>query len=261
MCILMLGANAAVNDREGSLRRIFKSTNLVDVFELHTGRKSEILTYTRGTKRIDFILSSCNLLPYVKKVGYTAFYDVSESDHRGTFIELSNDILDHKIELKQPKKREICSKSKKCNIYEYKQDIHKEFIKQNIYKDGDILYKLTMQPHYHEQYLTKKLNNIDHKVTKIVLRAEKKNRTRKSNNKWSIALHQQSLLCRYWSIIKRGMKKRKGNTKTNDENIQATVAAKPTKLRRDHWRCIGLQTKPNRSKRTKAKSGYKARTN
>jgi vacuolar-type H+-ATPase catalytic subunit A/Vma1 len=113
------------------------------------------------TKRIDFILSSHNLLPYIKKVRYTAFYDASGSDHRAAFIELSNDVIDNKIELKQPNKREIGSKSKKCDIYEYKQDIYKEFIKQNIYKEVDILYKLTKQNNYDEQYLTKKLNNID----------------------------------------------------------------------------------------------------
>jgi exonuclease III len=96
MCIVMLDANEAVEDKEGSLRRIFKSTNLVDVFELHTGRKCEIPTYTRGTKRIDFILASYNLLSYAKKVGYIVFYDASESDHRGAFIELSNGIIDNK---------------------------------------------------------------------------------------------------------------------------------------------------------------------
>jgi hypothetical protein len=153
--------------RKARLER-FKSTNLVDIFELHTGKKCETPTYTRGTKRIDFILSSYNLLPYVKRVGYTALYDASESDHRGAFIELSNDLIDNKIELKRPKKREIGSKSK-SDIYGYKQTVHQDFIKENIYTEVDLLYELSKQYKYDEQYLIKKLNNIDYKVTKILL--------------------------------------------------------------------------------------------
>jgi hypothetical protein len=139
-----------------------------------------------------------------------------------------------KIELKRPKKREIGSKTKKCDIYEYKQEIHKEFNKQNIYKELDILHEITKQTNYDTQYLTKKLNHIDHKVTKIVLKAEKKNGTRKHDNEWSVALHQQSLLCRYWSIIKKGMKNGretrnqttklyKKMSKNNQENLDKII--------------------------------------
>jgi hypothetical protein len=103
----MLDANKAIEDREGSLRRIFRETKLVDIFNLHTGQECNLPAYSRGTKCIDFILSSFDLIPYVENVGYTAFYDTSESDHRGAFIELSNKILDNKVELKRPKQREI----------------------------------------------------------------------------------------------------------------------------------------------------------
>jgi hypothetical protein len=107
----------------------------VDVFNLHTGQECNIPTYTRGTKRIDFILASYNILPFVEKVGYTAFYDASESDHRGAFLELSDKIIDNKVELKRPKKLDIGSKSKKVDIYNYKQQItrnslDKKYMKQ-----------------------------------------------------------------------------------------------------------------------------------
>jgi hypothetical protein len=69
MCVVMMDANKAIEDKEGSLRKNFKATNLVDVFTMHTGQQCEIPIYTRGTKRIDFILASYKLLPYVKKSG------------------------------------------------------------------------------------------------------------------------------------------------------------------------------------------------
>jgi ribosomal protein S18 len=61
-CILMMDANEAIEDREGSLRKIFNNSNLVDIFSYHTGQTCTIPTYSRETKRIDFILASYNLL-------------------------------------------------------------------------------------------------------------------------------------------------------------------------------------------------------
>jgi hypothetical protein len=160
----------------------------------------------RGTQRINFILSSYNLPPYVRKVGYTAFYDASGSDHRGAFIKLSNNIIGNKIELQRPKKQNIGSKSKKNNIYEYKQEDHREFTKERIYKSINRIYATALLQNYDEQYVTRKLNEIDRKVTKIILRAESNKGSIQYKNEWSIGLHQQSLLCRYWSTIERGMK-------------------------------------------------------
>jgi hypothetical protein len=129
---MMMDANEAIKDREGSLRKEFNETNLVDAFHIHTGQECKIPTYSRGTKRIDFVLTSYDLIPHVKKVGYTAFYDASESDNHGAFIEFSEKIIDNKIELKRPDKRHIGSKSKKDAIYKYKQEVHLEFVKQKI---------------------------------------------------------------------------------------------------------------------------------
>jgi hypothetical protein len=38
-----------------------------------------------------------------------------------------------------------------------------------------------------------------------MLRAEKNNASKHYESEWLVALHQQSLMCRYWSVIKRGM--------------------------------------------------------
>jgi hypothetical protein len=41
-CILMLDANKAIEDKEGSMRKIFNNTNLVDIFSNHTRQKCTI---------------------------------------------------------------------------------------------------------------------------------------------------------------------------------------------------------------------------
>jgi hypothetical protein len=71
-CIVMMDANEAIADKEVSLKRIFRQTKLVDAFHLHTGSECTIPTYSRGTKRIDFILTSHSLVKFIENIGYTA---------------------------------------------------------------------------------------------------------------------------------------------------------------------------------------------
>jgi hypothetical protein len=144
------------------------------------------------------------LIPHIKKVGYTAFYEASESDHRGAFYELSDKIIDNKIELKQPEKRQIGSKSKKEAIYRYKQEVHCEFTKQKIYQTVDIIVDLS-HLNCEEVKMKRMLDNVDRKITKIMLKAEKNNAVHCYDSEWSVALHQQALLCKYWARIKNGM--------------------------------------------------------
>ena len=100
-----------------------------------------IPTYVRGTKRIDFILTSINILPFVSRMGYTAFYEVNESDHRGMFIDLSNKLLDNRVELRRPKKRLIGSNCKGELIYKYKERIHNLFNIHKIYEKAQRVYE------------------------------------------------------------------------------------------------------------------------
>jgi hypothetical protein len=59
---------------------------------------------------------------------------------------------------------------------------------------------------YDAEYLETLINEIDQRITQIVLKTEKKNASKQYDNKWSITLHQQSLICRYWATIRRGKK-------------------------------------------------------
>ena len=45
-------------------------------------------TYARGTKKIDFILVTPELLPLVKNSGMLPFYEGIHTDHRGMFVDL-----------------------------------------------------------------------------------------------------------------------------------------------------------------------------
>jgi hypothetical protein len=99
-------------------------TSLIDTFSHIANSPCNIPTHTRGSKRIDYIFTSQNLLPYVKKMGYLSFYEANDSDHRGLFIDLNQNIVDKKVELVRPPERHIGTKCRKHIIYKYKQAIH-----------------------------------------------------------------------------------------------------------------------------------------
>jgi hypothetical protein len=113
LCVLMWDS--------GSIKKIMKETTLVDTFSQIAGDPGGLSTYSRGRKRIDYILTSQELVKHISRIGYLALYDSNLSDHRGMLIDITESILDMKVTLPRPTKRHIGSKSKKDTICKYKQ--------------------------------------------------------------------------------------------------------------------------------------------
>ena len=133
--IIMLDANKSLDERPGDIQRIIKETTLIDVFTHYTGEECSIPTYTKGSKRIDFIFASYKTLKYVKNVGYPNFYkDTIGTDHRGCFIDLSENMIDEKVLSTRPDKRLIGSKSSIEDIFQYKKNLNDKFIHHKMYE-------------------------------------------------------------------------------------------------------------------------------
>jgi hypothetical protein len=191
LCIVMLDANESIDDRTGAIRKIMSETSLVDTFSQVAGNPGELATYTRGKRRIDYILTSQHLVPYVSRVGYLAFHESNPSDHRGLFVDISEAILDIKVRLTRPARRHIGSKSKPSIIYHCKQHIHKQFLIHHIYERASEIQRLYKEgpitPEFRE-----KINRLDKQITEIILSAEKSQVPREHESDWSIAIHHQS---------------------------------------------------------------------
>lgn len=85
--ILILDANESITETGNGIRKILNATTLIDTFEDFSKEKLSFPTYVRRNKRIDYILSTTNLSPFIKQVGCLPFYDDDlESDHRGQYI-------------------------------------------------------------------------------------------------------------------------------------------------------------------------------
>jgi hypothetical protein len=216
LCVLMWDANESIDDTTGSIRKIMQETTLVDAFSQVAGDPGSISTYSRGRKRIDYVLTSQALVQYISRVGYLALYESNLSDHRGMFIDIAESILDTKVILSRPAKRHIGSKSKKEIIYKYKQYIHRQFETHRIYERANEIYRQAEGGEVTTE-LIPKLNNLDRQISEIKLAAEKYQCPKQHETEWSVAIHHQAQLCKYWALIVKG---------TRNKSIQID---KPTK--------------------------------
>jgi hypothetical protein len=192
--ILMLDANENMNDSEGGLTKLVQSTRLVDTFSHFGNRECNIPTYARGTKKIDYILTSPSLLKYITNLGCLPFYMYSNSDHRGLFLDISEALIDEKVELKKPPKRNIGTNCSNYDIFKYKKHIDTQFKIHRIYDKIELL-KSAVLPH---TQLELSLNRLDTTITEIMLSAEKKSCQTFHNTNWSVELHISSIMCNYW---------------------------------------------------------------
>jgi exonuclease III len=94
LCILMWDANESIDDPSSAIKKILKETSLVDTFTQIAGDPGNLATYSRGRKRIDYMLTSQALVQHISRVGYLGLYESNNSDHRGMFMDIPESILD-----------------------------------------------------------------------------------------------------------------------------------------------------------------------
>jgi hypothetical protein len=58
LCIFMSDANESINDKSGKIQKLLAEKTLVDTFALIAVYPGKMPTYTRGTKRIEYIFPS-----------------------------------------------------------------------------------------------------------------------------------------------------------------------------------------------------------
>jgi hypothetical protein len=109
--ILAIDANATLgNDRDG-LVRLARECNLVDMYSTIHQDYSTFPTQQRGSQQIDYILCSCNIIPFITQCGYVRFNDGFDSDHRAIFCDISHEIITDTTMLRDKRKRIIGSNS------------------------------------------------------------------------------------------------------------------------------------------------------
>jgi hypothetical protein len=62
--------------------------DLADVHKHFHPDTSDLVTYIRGSRRVDYAMVSHELLPWIKNNGFNPFNLIHSSDHRAGFLDL-----------------------------------------------------------------------------------------------------------------------------------------------------------------------------
>jgi hypothetical protein len=197
--ILMMDANEAMGNDKNGVSTIASECNLIDV---HTSRHNEsatTATYARGTKKIDYILMTPELLPLVRRSGMLPFYSGINSDHRGLFIDIDSKALfrGQIAELYYHHERILSSKFPKA-VATYKTELWKQLKAHSIPQRSEAI-----QSNSEKGYRTsvEELNNIANTVQAAMISAEKKCQ-KPPAPPYSEKLAALNKIIRYWKTVK-----------------------------------------------------------
>jgi exonuclease III len=92
--IVLLGDfNEQLGNDPSGMSRIASTCELLDLMKLQHPYLSEVATYARGRKRLDYILGSPEVAHAMEKSGYEPFNYRHHTDHRAYFVDVNTRIL------------------------------------------------------------------------------------------------------------------------------------------------------------------------
>ena len=200
---------ADMNEKWGAdnigVANIAVNTGLGDIQSETHGLQAEVPTYCRSQKRIDYILTTPNVIKCVTKCGIERLNAGIISDHKGMYLDINfKDLM--KGELKESSAtegRKIIS-TRPTVIQKYKDKLQ-EHLKANQVWDrlAELIDNQTNNSWNEDE--TKTLIQIDETITKGMLAAEAKAGS-KNNLPWSVELMQATMTAAYWRLSLRGSK-------------------------------------------------------
>jgi hypothetical protein len=85
--------NESLTDRQSGIYRLVTSSNLVDPFLQKFPSIPPFGTHAQGSRRIDLLFVSPNILPALSKLGYAPYGFSTDSDHRACLAEFNTNLL------------------------------------------------------------------------------------------------------------------------------------------------------------------------
>jgi hypothetical protein len=107
-------------------------------------------------------------MPFVKQCGYLAFYQVILSDHCWLYLDLSLELIDGLTCLETTPMRYLRSSF----IYQYKQQVQKEFTSHNIYDQATSLIARSSNVSATDEMFQQQLASLDSSILNIQLKVE-----------------------------------------------------------------------------------------
>ena len=87
--ILMGDFNETIGEDPRMMAKVLTAGRLTDIHANRHGLNTNIATYIRGKRRVDYCFASPRLMDHVLRCGFEAFHALIGSDHRGYYVDLS----------------------------------------------------------------------------------------------------------------------------------------------------------------------------
>jgi hypothetical protein len=204
---LMIGmdANADIHSDKKGLQKLCRECELIDMYTTIHDEDDVFPTHTNGSKRIDFILCTSNLIKFVEKVGYIQFHQALDSDHRAVYCDIHHSILepeeDHEITKME---RLIGTNSTNREGVKYINELNNYLEYHKIFQKIDCIYnEVHGDTVINKQEIGEAVNKLDMMITNGMLSSEKHNCKKKTKAMWSPKLNESHYTVEFWNIVKK----------------------------------------------------------
>jgi hypothetical protein len=200
--IIGMDANSVINTDKHGLQKLCNSCDLVDMYTSIHEDYDDFPTHTNGSKRIDYMFCTTNVLPYVHKVGYVKFHEGLDSDHRAVFCDIDESILES--EQDRPNnimERLIGTNSTNHEGEKYIRELDLFCNYHRIYEKIEKIYHdIENKLFVDKAAIMIELDKIDNLLTRGMLASEKHNCKKKPRTMWSPKLAESHLTIQLWNV-------------------------------------------------------------
>ena len=194
------GKHVTHKEHDGSIATLVITCGLVDIFATqHSGKIPP--TYTRGTKRLDYVLVTPRVVESVERTTMLPFHTMFGGDHRPLLVDFNSRKLfgDDSYEIQRPQARGLKLTDPRL-VDKYLDVLGKQLVYHRIYDKTERLRDISNEdkwtPQQVEQY-----EKIDEKITESDIYAERAISKRYSTKyEWSPELMRAVNEVRYWEL-------------------------------------------------------------
>ena len=212
--IVMMDANECIYERASKLRNLMSKYELTDVHRYHheTNDSADWNTYSRGSKKIDYIFGTPGVIEWTKKCGMEEFNARIQSDHRGLWMDVDmKSLLGGKVpDLTPPRQRGVTGKDPK-STRKFREKLHEYLIEHQFERRMETIQELTADGSITEE-VADMIQALDRDLERGMLSAEKK-ASRPVRPDWSPALIKCQAKANYYkcwlSELRTGIKQEK----------------------------------------------------
>jgi hypothetical protein len=163
-------------------------------------------THLRGSKKIDFVLTTAGIAPFIQAIGLLEFDVIFRTDHRAFFIDIDMDIFfgSETETLPAQRLRQLQLEDPRVAT-EYRKALHQQFIHQSVFRRTKEQSESSKSGEWNIAQESK-YEALDRDITRAIMHAESVCLLKHTHNTpWSPAIGRATSSIRYWDLrIKRG---------------------------------------------------------